>query len=415
MAKLEKQSKNHSPISDSDDDVVIVAAYRTAQTKARRGGFKDTTADDLLAPVLKAVLEGTGLNPAEIGDIVVGTVLAPGAYRAMECRMATFYAGFPETVPVRTVNRQCASGLQAIADVFAGIRSGLIDVGIAAGVESMSQNQTDGSFAGGPPNRKMEQFRQAKDCMLPMGITSENVASRFGVTRTEQDHAAVVSHHRAAAATASGRFEDEIVPVETRFLDPKTGEETAVTVAVDDGVRANTTLEALGKLKPVFKKDGSTTAGNCSQLTDGASAALLMKRGLAMAKGLPILGVFRSFVAVGVDPAVMGIGPAVAIPAAVKKAGLEMCDIDLFEINEAFASQFVYCAKVLDLDMEKVNVNGGAIAIGHPLGTTGVRATATLLHEMKRRGKEARYGVVAMCIGTGMGAAAVFESGISLE
>lgn len=405
MAQPELQSQK---ASDFDNDVVIVAAYRTPLTKARRGGFKNTTADDLLAPVLKAVLERTGLPPAEVGDIVVGTVLAPGSHRAMECRMASFYAGIPDTVPIRTVNRQCASGLQAIADVFAAIRSGLIDVGIAAGVESMSGNPTTAD--GNPPNPRLDQFQQAKDCLLPMGITSENVASRFGVTRAEQDQAAVVSHQRAALATASGRFKDEIISVETNIEDPKSGETTTITVSVDDGIRPSTTMEALGKLKPAFKADGSTTAGNCSQLTDGAAAVLLMNRGLAVQKGLPILGVFRSFVAVGVDPAVMGIGPAVAIPAAVKKAGLQIGDIDLFEINEAFASQFVYCAKALDLDMEKVNVNGGAIALGHPLGTTGARATATLLHEMRKRGKGTRYGVVSMCIGTGMGAAAVFET-----
>ncbi|CAM6081695.1 unnamed protein product [Calypogeia fissa] len=402
-----------SKFTDYDDDVVIVAAYRTALTKANRGGFKDTGADDLLAPVLKAVLERTGVNPAEVGDIVVGTGLAPGSIRAMECRMASFYAGIPETVPLRTVNRQCSSGLQAIADVAAAIKAGFIEIGIGAGVESMTSNPMRMDALAVSP--KLHQFKQAQDCMLPMGITSENVAARFGVSRTEQDQAAVVSHQRAAAATASGRFKDEIIPVETRIVNPKTGEEIKIVVSADDGIRPGTTLADLKKLKPLFKKDGSTTAGNSSQVTDGAAAALLMKRGLAVQKGLPILGVFRSFAAVGVDPAIMGIGPAVAIPAAVKMAGLELSDIDLFEINEAFGSHFVYCAKFLDLDMEKINVNGGAMAIGNPVGATGARATATLLHEMKKRGKDTRYGVVSMCIGTGMGAAAVFETGSSVD
>ncbi|KAL5702542.1 acetyl-CoA C-acyltransferase [Ranunculus cassubicifolius] len=394
------------------DDIVIVAAYRTALCKARRGQFKDTLADDLLAPVLKAVVETAKLNPAEVGDIVVGTVLPPGSQRASECRMAAFYAGFPETVPIRTVNRQCSSGLQAVADVAASIRAGFYDIGIGAGVESMSVNPMSWE---GSPNPKAKNFQQALDCLIPMGITSENVAERYGVTRKEQDQAAVDSHRKAAAATASGRFKDEIVPVATKIVDPKTGDEKHITVTVDDGIRASTTLADLAKLRPAFKRDGSTTAGNSSQVTDGAGAVLLMKRSMAMEKGIPILGVFRSFVAVGVDPAVMGVGPSVAIPAAVKAAGLEIGDIDLFEINEAFASQFVYCCKKLEIDPAIVNVNGGAIAIGHPLGATGARCVGTLLHEMKKRGKDCRYGIVSMCIGSGMGAAAVFERGDCID
>ncbi|MBA0741654.1 hypothetical protein Gogos_014789, partial [Gossypium gossypioides] len=348
------------------DDVVIVAACRTAICKAKRGGFKDTLADDLLAPVLKAVIDRTKLNPSEVGDIVVGTVLAPGSQRAMECRMAAFYAGFPDTVPIRTVNRQCSSGLQAVADVAAGIKAGFYDIGIGAGLESMTTNGSAPDQS--KVNPKVKSFAQARDCLLPMGITSENVAQRYGVTRQEQDQAAVESHRRAAAATASSKFKEEIVPVSTKIVDPKTGEEKAVTISVDDGIRPDANMAGLAKLKPAFKKDGTTTAGNASQVSDGAGAVLLMRRSLALQKGLPILGVFRSFAAVGVDPAVMGIGPAVAIPAAVKSAGLEIDDIDLFEINEAFASQFVYSCKKLGLDREKVNVNGGAIALGHPLG-----------------------------------------------
>ncbi|CAA7390679.1 unnamed protein product [Spirodela intermedia] len=394
------------------DDVVIVAAYRTPLCKSKRGGFKDTLPDDLLATVLKAVLDTSKIDPSEVGDIVVGTVLARGSQRASECRMAAFYAGFPETVPLRTVNRQCSSGLQAVADVVAAIRAGFYDIGIGAGLESMTADPMawDGSI-----NPKTHIFSQAQDCLLPMGITSENVAHRFGVSREEQDQAAVESHRKAAAATAAGRFKDEIIPVKTKIVDPKTGEEKEVTISVDDGIRPGTSLSGLAKLKPAFKKDGTTTAGNSSQVTDGAGAVLLMKRSVAVKKGLPILGVFRSFAAVGVDPAVMGVGPAVAIPAAVKSAGLQLDDIDLFEINEAFASQFVYCAKKLELDPSKINVNGGAIALGHPLGATGARCVATLLHEMKRRGRDCRFGVVSMCIGTGMGAAAVFERGDAVD
>ncbi|KAI3469937.1 hypothetical protein Pfo_026600 [Paulownia fortunei] len=365
------------------DDVVIVAAYRTALCKWKRGGFKDTYPDDLLAPVLRALIEKT-----------------------------TFYAGFPETVPVRTVNRQCSSGLQAIADVAAAIKAGFYDIGIGAGLESMTTNHTAWE---GSVNPRVKTMAKAEDCLLPMGITSENVAHRFGMTRLEQDQAAVESHRKAAAATASGKFKDDIIPVKTKIVDPKSGDEKQVTISVDEGIRPNTSVAELGKLKPVFMKDGSSTAGNSTQVSDGAGAVLLMKRSVAMQKGLPILGVFRSFAAVGVDPAIMGVGPAVAIPAAVKSAGLELGDRDLFEINEAFASQYVYCCKKLELDPEKINVNGGAIAIGHPLGATGARCVATLLHEMKRRGKDCRFGVVSMCIGTGMGAAAVFERGDSCD
>ncbi|KAL3628084.1 3-ketoacyl-CoA thiolase 2, peroxisomal [Castilleja foliolosa] len=393
------------------DDVVIVAAYRTALCKAKRGGFKDTYPDDLLAPVLKAMIEKTNVSPNEVGDIVVGSVLAPGSQRASECRMAAFYAGFPETVPIRTVNRQCSSGLQAVADVASAIKAGFYDIGIGAGLESMTTNPMAWE---GSVNPRVKTMAQAQDCLLPMGITSENVAHRFGVTRQEQDQAAVDSHRKAAAATASGKFKDEIIPVKTKLVDPKSGDEKQVTISVDDGIRPNPSVAELGKLKAVFKKDGSTTAGNSSQVSDGAGAVLLMKRSVAMQKGLPVLGVFRSFAAVGVDPAIMGVGPAVAIPAAVKSAGLEIGDIDLFEIN-AFASQFLYCRKKLELDPEKINVNGGAMAIGHPLGATGARCVATLLHEMKRRGKDCRFGVVSMCIGTGMGAAAVFERGDSCD
>ncbi|KAL4591052.1 hypothetical protein LXL04_004000 [Taraxacum kok-saghyz] len=390
------------------DDVVIVAAYRSPLCKSKRGGFKDTYPDDILAPVLKALIEKTNVNPAEVGDIVVGSVLGPGSQRASECRMAAFYAGFPETVPIRTVNRQCSSGLQAVADVAAAIKAGFYDIGIGAGLESMTANPMAWE---GSVNPKVKTMAQAQDCLLPMGITSENVAQQFSVTRQEQDQAAVDSHRKAAAATAAGRFKDEIIPIPTKIVDPKTGDETPVTVSIDDGIRPGVTLSDLAKLKPVFKKDGSTTAGTSSQVSDGAGAVLLMKRSLAMKKGLPILGVFRTFAAVGVPPAIMGIGPAVAIPAAVKAAGLELEDIDLFEINEAFASQYLYCQKKLQLDPHKINVNGGAMAIGHPLGATGARCVATLLHEMKRRGRDCRFGVVSMCIGTGMGAAAVFERG----
>jgi len=388
----------------TDEDVVIVAAIRTPITKARKGGLKDTQADDLVACVIKGVLDKTGVAAGDIGDIVMGSVLGSGSQRANECRIAMFYAGFPEEVPVRVVNRQCSSGLQAIADVVASIRSGYYDIGIAGGIETMSSNPMawDGSI-----NPRISQHEKAQGCLLPMGLTSENVAKQFGVSRLEQDQFAVESHARAVRATETGRFNDEIIPVHTKFVDKKTGEERRIVVSQDDGMRKGLSLEKVQKLKPAFDPAGSTTAGNASQISDGAAATLLMKRSEAKRRGLPILGTFRSFSAIGVDPSIMGIGPAVAIPEAIKMAGLQTSDIDLFEINEAFASQATYSCKKLGLDLNKVNVNGGAIALGHPLGCTGARCTATLLHEMKKRGS--KYGIVSMCIGSGMGAAAVFE------
>jgi acetyl-CoA acyltransferase 1 len=388
----------------SDDDVVIVAALRTAITKARTGDFATTYVEEMLAPVLKAVVQKAKIDPALVGDIVVGTVLGNGSQRANECRMASFLAGFPETVPIHTVNRQCSSGLQALAHVAANIKAGYYDIGIGAGLESMSQAQFKWT---GSVNPRLAANKQAQACLVPMGITSENVASKYNVTRQEQDELAVRSHQRAAAAIKSGKFKAEIVPVETTVKDPKTGEERKVVVDTDSGVRANTNFEGLQKLKPAFKENGTTTAGNSSQVSDGAAAVLAMRRSTAKKLGVPILATFRSFAVTGVDPLVMGIGPATAIPEAVKKAGLSIGDIDLFEINEAFASQATYCVKKLGLSWDKVNVNGGAIALGHPLGATGARQVATLLSEMGRR--KSKYGVISMCIGSGMGAAAVFE------
>ncbi|XP_077227680.1 3-ketoacyl-CoA thiolase 1, peroxisomal-like [Tasmannia lanceolata] len=399
----------HGSSADRDNDVVIVAAFRTPICKSKRGSFKDTPAEDLLEHVLKAVLESTGVGPHEIGDIVVGTVLAPGSSRAAECRMAAFYAGFPETVPIKTVNRQCSSGLQAVADVAAAIKSGFYDIGIAAGVESMSLDRGAHKHTFNPQIQTRTN-QNAKDCLIPMGITSETVAKQYEVSRLDQDKAAFLSHKNAAEAAAAGKFSDEIIPVHTKVIDHRSGTERSVTVLVDEGIRPDTSPSSLAMLKPSFKEGGSTTAGNSSQISDGAAAILLMRRAIALQRCLPIIGTFRSFSAVGIKPAVMGIGPAFAIPAAVEAAKLKLDDIDLFEINEAFASQYVYCLRKLGLDAEKVNVNGGAIALGHPVGATGARCVATLLHEMKRHGKNCRFGVVSMCVGGGMGGAAVFES-----
>ncbi|XP_065789076.1 3-ketoacyl-CoA thiolase, peroxisomal [Muntiacus reevesi] len=387
----------------SAEDVVVVHGRRTAIGRSGRGGFKDTTPDELLSAVMTAVLQDVKLNPAQLGDICVGNVLQPGAGAVM-ARIAQFLSDIPETVPLSTVNRQCSSGLQAVASIAGGIRNGSYDIGMACGVESMSL--ADRGNPGNITSRLVEK-EKARDCLIPMGITSENVAKRFGISREKQDTFALASQQKAARAQSQGCFQAEIVPVTTTIRDDK-GTEQSVTVAQDEGIRPGTTMEGLAKLKPAFKNGGSTTAGNSSQVSDGAAAILLARRSKAEELGLPILGVLRSYAVVGVPPDVMGIGPAYAIPVALQKAGLTADDVDIFEINEAFASQAVYCVEKLKLPPEKVNPLGGAVALGHPLGCTGARQVITLLNELKRRGKRA-YGVVSMCIGTGMGAAAVFE------
>jgi len=396
-----RTQKLASSSSPSDDDIVIVSGIRTAIGKAKRGVFKDTSAVQLLTPCLKHIAKD--IDPKLVNDICVGSVLAPGGQRASECRMAAFLAGFPRTTTLRTVNRQCSSGLQAIADIASAIRSGFIQIGIAAGVETMSKDQMKGDPSILTDEVKMN--TDALNCLLPMGITSENVVTNYGIGRKEQDELAYLSHQRAAAA--KDKFRQEIVPINTVIKDEKTGKVKDITVIDDDGVRADTTFEGLSKLKPAFTKNGSTTAGNSSQVSDGAAAVLLMKRSTANKLGLKPRLRFSYYAVSGVDPAVMGIGPAFAIPAVCQQGGLKLSDIDLFEINEAFASQAVYCVKKLGLSWDNVNVNGGAIALGHPLGDTGCRMTVSLMNEMERR--DVKRGIVSMCIGSGMGAAGIFE------
>lgn len=399
----------------SDDDVVIVSALRTAIGRAKKGSFKDTMPDDLLVAAFSAVVKDSGIDSKAIDDIVVGNVQTGGSF-AGGARMAQFRAGLPYTTTLRTVNRQCSSGLQAVASIAADIKAGYINVGIGAGVESMTNGGSPNDPSNIPPINLNEvtQNKLARDCMIPMGITSENVAAKYGVSRQDQDAFAVTSHEKAIAAQKSNRFKDEIIPVKVTLTD-KDGNEKEAVITKDDGPRAGTTVEGLGKLKAAFKKDGSTTAGNASQVSDGAAAVLMMKRSKAKELGLSkkIIGVFRGFRVSGVPPDEMGIGPAFAIPSLLEGAGVGVNDVDVYEINEAFASQAVYCVKKLGIDVNKVNPNGGAIALGHPLGMTGARMVATLLHELKHRkqeGKKANLGVVSMCIGTGMGAAGLFES-----
>lgn len=386
-----------------DDDVVIVCAQRTAICKAKRGGFKDTHWTDLLAGVCKAVVEKSGIDPKDIEDIQVGTVLAAGG-GATEARMATLAAGIPHNSSVATTNRQCSSGLQAFANIASSIRAGYIKVGLACGVESMSTHSFDAGV--GKLNEALFANKDAADCLTPMGITSENVAAQFGISRAVQDQFAAESQARAARAQASGLFKDEIIPLTVNQKDEQ-GNVKKVVVDKDDGIRP-TTPEQLGKLRAAFKKDGTTTAGNSSQVSDGAAAVLVMTRAEAKRRGMKPIGKFHSFSVVGVPPSVMGIGPAYAIPPALKQAGLTVQDVDVFEINEAFASQATYCVQKLGIPADKVNPLGGAIALGHPLGCTGARQISTLLHQLRRNNQH--YGVVSMCIGTGMGAAGVFEA-----
>lgn len=394
----------------SASDVVIVSALRTAVGRAGRGGFKDTVADEMLRPVLEETLRRTAIDPAEVDDVVIGTVLARGDTGLVQTRVASILSGMPVTVPVKTVNRLCSSGLQAIADAAAAIQAGHYKVAIAGGAESMSSAPMQNKEL--KPNPVVARNKDAMHCYMTMGMTSENVAAKFNISRDAQDRMAVTSHARAGAAKLARRQASEIVPIETcvkiinRETKKVTGEKTMV-VAQDEGVRLGVSMAHLAKLKPVFKKGGSTTAGNSSQLSDGAAVVMVMQRSEAAARGLTSMATLRSFAVAGVDPAIMGIGPVEAIPLALQRAGLSVKDVDLFEVNEAFGTQSDYVIEKLGLNRDIVNVMGGAIAIGHPLGMSGARMSVSIIHELHRRG--GRYGVVSMCIGTGMGAAAVYE------
>ncbi|BFZ60494.1 3-ketoacyl-CoA thiolase with broad chain length specificity [Saitoella coloradoensis] len=389
--------------SKNQDDVVVVSALRSALTKGGKGGFKDTQASDILAGVLKATITKSGINPSLVQDIAVGSVLPPGG-GATEFRAAALVAGFPSSTSVNAVNRQCSSGLQACVQIAHEIKAGMIDCGIGAGVESMSNNYGPGAVS--EFSDLLKGHPEAKDCLIPMGITSENVAKEFNISRQAQDEFAASSYAKAAKAQQQGLFNEEIVPLKVKFTDPKTDEEKEVTVDRDDGVRPGVTAESLAKIKPAFSKTGSTHAGNASQISDGAAAVLLCRRSFAQANGLQVIGKFISASVAGVPPRVMGIGPAYAIPIALEKAGITKDQVDIYEINEAFASQALYSCQVLGLPLEKVNPKGGAIAFGHPLGATGARQISTLLTELKRTGK--KVGVTSMCIGTGMGMASVW-------
>ncbi|KAH7312319.1 3-ketoacyl-CoA thiolase [Stachybotrys elegans] len=385
------------------DDVVVTACCRSALTKGGKGGFKDTPAADILAGVLNAIIERSKINPALVDDICVGTVLAPGG-GATEMRAAALVAGFPETAAVRTLNRQCSSGLQACVDIANQIKAGMIDVGIGAGVESMSLQY--GPAAVTEFSEQFDSVKEAANCKVPMGKLSEDMAKDLGVDRASQDAFAASSYQKAIKAQEAGLFDQEIVPLKVKYTDPKTDETKEIVVAKDDGVRPGITAESLGKIRPAFAKDGSIHAGNASQVSDGAAAVLLMKRSTAEKLGQTILGKYVCASIVGVKPLLMGQGPWKAIPKALDLAGITKDDVDIYEINEAFASQCLWCANELKIPHEKINPKGGAIAFGHPLGATGARQVSTLLYELKRTGK--KIGNTSMCIGTGMGMSAVW-------
>jgi acetyl-CoA acyltransferase len=389
-------------------EAVIVSTARTAVGRAHKGSLRTVRPDDMAATVVKAAIErASGLDAAEVEDVIMGCAM-PEAEQGMNvARIATLRAGLPHTVPAQTINRFCSSGLQTIALAAQQIMSGMGDIIVAGGTESMSMVPMSGNVYA--PNPELAEIHP--EVYMGMGLTAENVAQQHGISRQEQDEFALRSHQRAGAAVDSGRFRDEIVPLEVEITDLGANGQPSTrrfTFDTDEGVRRDTSLAALTKLKPVFAVGGSVTAGNSSQTSDGAAAMVLMSREKAEALGLKPLARFISFAVGGVPPEVMGIGPVVAIPKALKLAGLTLEDIDLFELNEAFAAQALAVAKHLEIDQDKLNVNGGAIALGHPLGCTGAKLTVTLLGEMQRR--NARYGLVTMCIGGGMGAAGVFEN-----
>jgi len=383
-------------------NVIIASAVRTPVGRALKGTLRSTRPEDLAAAAMVAALERVpGLKPEDIDDVILGCAMPEAEQGLNIARNAVFLAKWPNSVPAETINRFCSSGLQAIAHAALSVQAGLTQASVAGGVESMSMVPMSGNKVSLNP-KLMDEYPEA---YISMGHTAERVAQRFDISRAAQDAFAVRSHERALAAIAAGRFEDEIVPVKARLLEGSSVSE--LSFRVDECPRPGTTLEVLGKLKPVFKQDGSVTAGNSSPTNDGAAATVLLSDRKAAELGVKPLGHIRGFALAGVDPDIMGIGPVPAIRKLLAQTGLGIADIDLFEINEAFAAQAVYCGRELGIPDDKLNVNGGAIALGHPLGCTGAKLTATLLHALRRRG--GRLGVVSMCIGGGMGAAGLFE------
>ena len=383
-------------------NVLVASAVRTAVGRANKGTLKYTRPDDIAAVAMQGALDQVdGLKAEQIEDVILGCATPEAEQGLNIARNAVFAAQWPDTIPGETINRFCSSGLQAIAHVAQAIAAGGMHCGLAGGVECTSMVPMGGHVLSLNP-KLVDSYPEV---YIGMGHTAERVATRFEVSREAQDEFAMGSQHKAIAAIKEGRFKDEIVPLKARAF--KGGEVTEVDFDTDECPRDGTTLEGLAKLRPVFVQGGSVTPGNSSPMNDGAAAAILISDQLAEELGVKGLGRMRAYSVVGVAPDIMGTGPVPAIRKILADTGLSVEDIDLFEINEAFAAQAVYCQRELGIPSEKLNVNGGAIALGHPLGCTGAKLTATLLHEMKRRG--ARYGIVSMCIGGGMGAAGLFE------
>jgi len=384
-------------------EAVIVAATRTAVGRGKKGTLKNYRAEDMGAAVVKTLLEKVPqLSPEDIDDLIMGCAMPEGQQGLNMSRLIGFRAGLPDSVAAMTVNRFCSSGLQTIALASQQIMVGWGEAIVAGGTESMSAVPMTGfKFS---PNPWLADNRP--ESYINMGLTAENVAAKYNVSRAEQDEFAVRSHKRAAAAIDAGLFKDEITPLDVEIVSPQGTKH--ITFDTDELLRRGTSMEGLAKLKPVFKLGGSVTAGNSSPLSDGAAAVVVMSRRKADELGLKPLARLVSFAVGGVAPEIMGIGPVAAVPKALKLAGMSLADIDLIELNEAFAAQSVAVIRELGFDLEKTNVNGGAIALGHPLGATGAKLTTQLIHEMKRR--DAKFGMVTMCIGGGMGAAGIFEN-----
>ncbi|KAF3941122.1 hypothetical protein ABW19_dt0209050 [Dactylella cylindrospora] len=397
-------------------DIVVASAIRTPITKSLKGGLAHTHPEELLASVLSSTLKRTKIAPSEVQDVLVGCVLQTlGGQKASAA--AVKHVGFPHTTTVNTINRQCSSSAQAVTVLANAIRSGALDCAMAAGTESMSLDYFPHR---GIPWRvaerigKKSEVGEARDVLMPMGITSENVAKEFGISREEQDRFAFESHRKAAEAWEKGWFEDEVVEVEGRKVVKKQGEDGKEIVEEagwevvkrDDGFRKGLSLEKLAGLKPVFDENGTTTAGNSSQISDGAAATLIMTRAKADALGIEPIGKYIFGTAMGVPARLMGIAPAIAVPELLRLTGVDKSEVDVWELNEAFGSQSVYCIKELGIDPAKVNPMGGAIALGHPLGATGGRIIATLLNGLQKTG--GKVGVLSMCASTGQGYAGMF-------
>lgn len=383
------------------ENIAIISAVRTPIGKGIKGAFKAKRPDELGAITIAEAVKRAQVDPGDIEDVIFGCAM-PEAEQGMNvARIMSLRAGLPINVSAATVNRFCASGLHAVADVAKSIALGQIDVGIAGGVESMSMVP----MGGHKPSANPYLMEHLPGTYMTMGLTAEEVASRFKIDRACQDQFSLESHQKACTAIKNGWFKEEIVSVPTEVFDDQAV--SMLTVSTDEGPRSDTTIEALAALKPAFKMGGSVTAGNSSQVSDGAAAVLLMEQAKAKKAGLKVRGFFKAFVTAGVDPSIMGTGPVPAVRKLLSVTGLSLSDIDVFELNEAFASQALYCIDELKLDRKKVNPHGGAIALGHPLGCTGARQVVSILHHMERNGL--RYGICTMCIGGGMGAAGLIE------